>query len=203
MSPFRHRFINYRLIQPRPITAANTHTFYAVGAGDLQIDVPNGTSTTPVLLRDALHAPDMALTIVSIGRITSSGSSVTFEQNSCKIKNKFGAVIGNMPASSNGLYKVEHSHHAASATPVEQVDIHTLHQRLGHIPADAIHTLIRNHAIDGVQLIDDGSPIICDSCKYAKLTRKIILKERKAPLAKHFGNEVHTDLWGPSPIASL
>ena len=35
------------------------------------------------------------------------------------------------------------------------------------------------------------------------MTRKIILKEHKAPPAKHFGDEVHTDLWGPSPINSL
>ena len=35
------------------------------------------------------------------------------------------------------------------------------------------------------------------------MTRKVILKECKAPPAKRFGDEVHTDLWGPSPIASL
>ena len=35
------------------------------------------------------------------------------------------------------------------------------------------------------------------------MTRKVILKERKAPPAKRFGDEIHTDLWGPSPINSL
>ena len=91
----------------------------------------------------------------------------------------------------------------ANATPVEQVDIHTLHRRLGHISADAIRALIRNHAVEGVELIDDRSPIICDSCEYAKMTCKIILKERVAPLAKNFGDEIHSDLWGPSPVTSL
>jgi hypothetical protein len=112
----------------------------------------------------------MALTIVSIGRITSTSNSVTFEQNSCRIKNKSGTTISHIPASSNGLYKVEHSHHTASATPIEQVNIHTLHHRLGHIPADAIRSLICKGTIEGVQLIDDRLPIICDLCKYAKLT---------------------------------
>ena len=73
MSPFRHRFKNYRSIPPHAITAANKRTFYAVGTGDLQVEVPNGNSTTPVLLRDTLHTPDMALTIISIGRITREG----------------------------------------------------------------------------------------------------------------------------------
>jgi hypothetical protein len=145
----------------------------------------------------------MALTIISIRCITSAGHSVTFETKSCKIKNPAGKLIGNIPASSNGLYKVEHSYLAANATPVEQVDIHSLHHHLGHISANAIHTLIHNHAIECIQLIDDGLPVICDSCEYAKMTHKIILKERTAPPAKRFGDEIHTDLWGPSPVNSL
>ena len=203
MSPFRHCFTNYQTIPPRAITAANKRTFYAIGTGDLKVDVPNGNMSTPVLLRNTLHAPEMALTIVSIGRITSTGNSVTFGNNTCEIKNKSGKTIGSIPASSNGLFKVEHSHFAANAHAVEQVDMHTLHRRLGHISANAIRSLIRNHAIDGVQLVDDGSQIICDSCEYAKLTRKPIRSERVAPPAKHFGAEVHTNLWGPSPISSL
>jgi hypothetical protein len=129
MSPFIHRFTNYHPIPPHPITAANTHTFYAIGAGDLEIDVPNRNTTTPVLLHDTLYMPDKVLTIVSIGRITNSGSSVTFENSSCKIKNQSGKVIGVIPTSLNGLYKVKHSHHtiSASTSPVKQVDIHTLH----------------------------------------------------------------------------
>ena len=35
MSPFRHRFKNYRSIPPHAITAANKRTFYAIGTGDL------------------------------------------------------------------------------------------------------------------------------------------------------------------------
>jgi hypothetical protein len=203
MSPFHHWFKNYWTIPPHAITAANKRTFYAIGTGDLQVDVPNGDAITQVLLCDTLHAPEMALTIISIGRITSAGHSVTFESKSCKIKNPAGKVIGNIPASSNGLYKVEHSYFTANATPVERVDIHTLHHRLGHISATAIRALVCHHAIAGIELIDDSSPIICDSCEYAKMTCKIILKECVAPPAKQFGDEIHTDLWGPSLVTSL
>ena len=205
MSPFRHRFRNFHTIPPRAITAANHRTFYATGAGDLQVDVPNGDTTTPVILRDTLYAPDMALTIISISRINDAGYDVSIhaKTRTCKISNPAGKQVGSIPANSNGLFKVEHSYAAIDTTPVEQIDIHTLHQRLGHIAADTIRALVRNHAIDGIELIDDGSPIICDSCEYAKMTRKVILKERKAPPAKRFGDEIHTDLWGPSPINSL
>ncbi len=146
----------------------------------------------------------MALTIVSISHIASTGNTVTFEDKSCKIKNKSGKVIGNILASTNGLYKVEHSHMASSAgKQIEHTDIFTLHQRLGHISANAICSLICNNAIQGIQLLDEGFPIICNSCEYAKLTCKAIRNERDAPPAKYFGTEVHSDLWGPSPVTSL
>ena len=35
------------------------------------------------------------------------------------------------------------------------------------------------------------------------MTRKDIKPERVAPPAKYFGSEIHTDLWGPSPVTSL
>jgi hypothetical protein len=203
MSPFSHQFKNYQTIPPHAITAANKCTFYATGTGDLQVNVPNGDITTPVLLCDTLHTPKMALTIISIGHITSAGHSVTFEIKSCKIKNPAGKLIGNIPASLNGLYKVEHSYFVANATPAEWVDMHTLHHHLGHILATAICALMCNHTIDRIKLIYDSSPIICDSCKYAKMTHKIILKECIAPPTKHFGDEIHSDLWGPSPVTSL
>ena len=203
MSPFRHRFKNYRSIPPHAITAANKRTFYAVGTRDLQVEVPNGNLTTPVLLHDTLHAPDMALTIISIGRITSAGSSISFENVACKIKNKVGKLIGNIPASKSGLFKVEHSYLAADSTPVKQINIHELHRCLGHMPANTLCSLVRNQAIEGIKLINDGLPIICDSCEYVKMTCKVILKERTAPPAKHFGDEIHSNLWGPSPVTSL
>ena len=87
MSPFHNCFVTYHSIPPRTISAADTQTFYMVGTGDLRIEVPNGEFSTPVILKDALHAPDIGMTIVLINRITLAGYSVSFEGNSCKIRN--------------------------------------------------------------------------------------------------------------------
>ena len=201
MSPFRDRFVSYRTITPRAITAADKRVFYAIGEGDLRVEVPNGKSSTSVLLRDALHAPDMGLTVVSISRITGAGHTVSFEGKSCKIRNQAGVLIGDIPASASGLYKVEHAY--AAIDSLEKVDLPTLHRRLGHIAGDTIRSLFRNNLIDGIELLDDGTPLLYDSCQHAKFTRKPIKKERVAPLADAFGAEIHTDVWGPSPIASL
>ena len=45
--------------------------------------------------------------------------------------------------------------------------------------------------------------LTCDSCEYAKTTRKAIRKERMAPQADAFGAEILSDVWGPSPTQSL
>ena len=86
MSPYKERFNNYRSISPRPITAADKRVFYTIGTGNLTIQVPNGGKCTPVILRDALHTPDMGLTVVSINRITAVGHKVLFTGNSCEIQ---------------------------------------------------------------------------------------------------------------------
>ena len=206
MSPFRKSFTTYRKIDARPITAANNQVFHAIGMGDLSIDVPNGESSTKVLLRDVLHAPDLGLTVVSIGRIVKAGFSVEFDQKSCNIKRKSdGKKIGSVPAGATGLYKVDHALSAitSAATTEEPVDILTLHRRLGHLSANSIRSLLRANAVTGVHVIDSFPPFVCDSCEHAKTTRKVIQKERQTPLARAFGDEVHTDVWGPSPTYSL
>jgi transposase InsO family protein len=165
--------------------------------------VPNGKSSTPVLLKDTLYAPQIGSTIISIGRIASAGYSVSFENGSCNIqKEQNSKIIGSIPTNGNGLYKVEHVLTAGAAT--EQVNIHTLHRRLGHVSLDSIRKLVRNNAVAGLQIIDDPSPFFCDLCQYAKATRKAICKECSTPQASAFGDEVHTDVWGgPTTPTSL
>jgi transposase InsO family protein len=68
---------------------------------------------------------------------------------------------------------------------------------------DAIRALVRAGSITGVHLINDFPPFICNSCEYAKTTQKPICKERTVPRVQSFGDEVHTDVWGPSSTHSL
>jgi hypothetical protein len=84
------------------------------------------SASTPILLKDVLHAPDMGLTIVSADRICKAGNSVTFRDDTCTIKNKDNKDIGVIPTSANGLYRVKHAHTAT--TTLERVNLPTLHR---------------------------------------------------------------------------
>jgi hypothetical protein len=126
---------------------------------------------------------------------------VTFKDGVCKISKKGGMVIRTILWSMHGMYKVEHTYTAAVAP--ECVSLHLLHWRLVHIAPNTICALIGKGAVEGVKLIDDHTPLICDSCEHVKSTCKPIRKECEAPLAKAFGDKVHSDLWGPMPIQSM
>jgi len=51
----------------------------------MHIEVPNGKSTSHILLQDVLYAPKMGLTLVSISRIASAGFTTIFFQQTMKI----------------------------------------------------------------------------------------------------------------------
>jgi hypothetical protein len=138
MSPLCDHFVAYQEIPPCPITMADKRVFYAIGARDIVIDVPNGESSTPIRLKDVLHALDMGATIVSISHIAKAGFSVCFEGQSCKIKDSRNKVIGVIPASDNGLYKVDRIYSAVMAP--ERIELATMHRRLGHIAPDVSWT---------------------------------------------------------------
>ena len=93
--------------------------------GDLKIKVSNSKSLTPILLKDVLHAPNMGITIVSISRITKARYMVTFKDNICEIQNKSDRIIGRVPASQSGLYKVKQVY--AAVTPDKRIDLTLLH----------------------------------------------------------------------------
>jgi len=73
MSPYIDAFTNFEFIEPKKISAADNRTFDAIGKGNLHIRIPNGDGFTPVTLRDALYAPSIAFTLISLSRADKAG----------------------------------------------------------------------------------------------------------------------------------
>ena len=55
-SPDSSKFTNYKSIN-HSITMADSRQFKAVGMGDLKIDMLNGSKTTMMMFKNAIHAP--------------------------------------------------------------------------------------------------------------------------------------------------
>jgi hypothetical protein len=75
---------------------------------------------------------------------------------------------------------------------------------MGHIAPETARKLVTNGLVTGVKLevLPSANPFFCESCVYAKATRKPVPKARDGSRASSFGDEVHSDLWGPAPVAT-
>jgi hypothetical protein len=204
MSPYRDKFIDYIDIEPKTITAADSGTFQAIGRGDMHILVPNGKSTTRILLRDVLYAPKMGLTLVSISRIASAGFDTIFRQQSMKIYGPRNGQLGCVKVQ-GGLYRVEHDRprDTAASASAGTVTIEELHRLMGHISPQVARSMVAKDMVHGIKLDGLSEMKSCDSCEYGKAHRKPIAKVREAKRAKEVGEEVHSDVWGPSPVRTI
>ena len=79
-----------------------------VGKGNLVIDIPNEGDFTKFRLQDVLYSPEVAYTLVSVGRLDEDGFSVTFGGRKCTIRDVNREVIGVVPKTATRVYKVEH-----------------------------------------------------------------------------------------------
>jgi len=82
-SPDRPKFSNYRLVD-RDIKTTDGRVVKAIGMGDLHLDLPNGSKWTKVTFRDAIHAPEMAFTLLSISRLDLADHKVIFHKQKCQ-----------------------------------------------------------------------------------------------------------------------
>ena len=72
---------------------------------------------------------------------------------------------------------------------------------MGHISHRATYNLVRGGFVDSIAL-ESTEILQCDTCIFAKVTRKPVPKVHKGECAKEFGEQVHSDIWGPSPEPS-
>jgi hypothetical protein len=71
---------------------------------------------------------------------------------------------------------------------------------MGHIAPEAAKHMIYSGAVEGIKIDNSANLKSCNSCEYAKATRKPIQKAREMSYASAFGEEIHSDLWGPSSV---
>ena len=205
ISPYKERFETLSDIPPKPFTAANKQTFNAVAVGEMVIEVPNGVDESRLRLTEVLFSPEVGYTLVSIGRLDELGYSATFTDGKCILRDSCDDLVGEIPKSNRGLYRVVHLPGGNSVNAAtETVTVMELHRRMGHIAPSAARRLAEQGLVSGLKFdLSKDEPTFCESCVYAKATRKPIAKARQGERATEFAQEVHTDLWGPAPMQTI
>jgi GAG-pre-integrase domain len=172
--------------------------------GDLHIELPNGSQKMKVTFKNAIHAPGMAFTLISISRLDKARYSVLFSRGMCIIRDLKGQTIATIHHS-NGLYKLvaNQSKKMETVTMASmKMSINEAHKKLGHIAHFTVKYAITKGIITGIKLDSDSKIEFCKACAKAKLAHQPFPKESETR-AKKFGKRVHWDLWGLASVKSL
>ena len=97
-SPDCDVFINYCPINNTTITTADCHKLKALGKDNVWIVLLNGAKCTKTILKEAIHAPDMAFTLISVGWLDDTKCSATFSGGMCTIHNPSGHTMVTIPS---------------------------------------------------------------------------------------------------------
>jgi hypothetical protein len=90
---------------------ANKTIFNATGIGSMNISIPNGDKMVKVTLTNVLYSPDLSFILISLSRCDKSGYLAILKDKKCTISDPKGKLVGIIPMSNDGLYKVEHKRH--------------------------------------------------------------------------------------------
>ncbi len=179
ISPYREDFNSFQSVPPKAFRAANTQKFSAAGKGEMCIDVLNGANASNLQLTEVMYSPEVGYTLISVGRLDDLGFELTFGGGKCIIRAPDGEVVGVVPKDDGGLYRVRHEGDSAGAAE-EVLTLDQLHRRMGHISPEVARRLVEKGFVTGIKLDkSSGEPQFCESCIYAKATRKPVSKARR------------------------
>ena len=151
---------------------------------------------------EVLYSLDVGYTLVSVRKLDDKGFELTFLGRRCTICGPMGEHIGAVPKVRQGLYHMAHGEPLAANSAKKVLISDQFHCQMGHISSGIMQCLVEKEFETGICLepMLSGDPVFCKSCMYAKATCKSVLKACESDCAKIFGEEVHSNCWGPAPV---
>ena len=191
----RDWFGTYEPLVGGSVTMGNDAVSQTVGIGSVRIRCHDGVVR---ILTDVRHVPDLRMNLISLGTLTSIGCKYSGEGNTLKITK--GSLVVMRGHLNNGLYVL----HGTTITGFARVssfddkDTTKLwHMRLGHMSQRGMNVLSKRGLLCGVQTT---SLDFCEHCVYGK--QKRVSFSTGIHSTKGIVDYIHSDLWGPSPVAS-
>jgi len=172
------------------------------GKGAVKASVRVGKGIQNLQFEETLYVPNLRSNLLSVGKITDRGHSVTFTKSSAVVRKQDGKVL--MVAKRlNGLYYVEDNVARANAAESEKKSNSKLemwHKRFGHLNEADLKDLCKNKKVIGVDLSGSRGLPDCTVCVQGKMSQR--------PFPKHSNRNsrmleiIHTDLCGPMRVES-
>ncbi|KAF8259163.1 hypothetical protein EI94DRAFT_1494832, partial [Lactarius quietus] len=130
--------------------------------------------------------------LISLGALDTLSYHIAIGGGHHKITSQGGEHLARVMCTVRGLYCVLHKGEAGYA--VEVISVMELHHRMGHIAPASARKLVTDGLLTGIALDCNEH---CKACIYACATGKPVPKLRVSEQSKQFGDEIHTNVWGP------
>lgn len=202
--PDKSKFSNFVPTSNRPVRTADGNTLQATGTGDIEITLPNGAKQSTVILKDALCAPGLAFTLISVSCLLKVGCGVNFLGNMCTIRYPNKRVMATIPESMGLFRSLSGGEPQADYANVAltRMTLFEAHRKLGHLAYAAVKNMISTGMVEGIELDPNSKEEFCEACAKAKSARQPYPHE-STTRAENYGERVHWDLWGPATVKSL
>ncbi|RVW21719.1 Retrovirus-related Pol polyprotein from transposon TNT 1-94 [Vitis vinifera] len=164
-----------------------------VGLGDIRISLLNGFVW---LLEKVRHIPDLRRNLISVGQLDDEGHAILFVGGTWKVTK--GARVLAHGKKTGTLYMTSCPRDTIVVVDAS-TDTSLWHHRLGHMSEKGMKMLLSKGKLPELKSIDFD---MCESCILGKQKKVSFLKTGRTHMAEKL-ELVHTDLWGPSPVASL
>ncbi|RVW77419.1 Retrovirus-related Pol polyprotein from transposon TNT 1-94 [Vitis vinifera] len=192
-TPHREIIQNYVAGDFGKVYLADGSALDVVGLGDVRISLPNGSVW---LLEKVRHIPDLRRNLISIGQLDDEGHAILFVGGTWKVTK--GARVLACGKKTGTLYMTSCPRDTIAVADTS-TDTSLWHRRLGHMSEKGMKMLLSKGKLPELKSIDFD---MCESCILGKQKKASFLKTGRTPKAEKL-ELVHTDLWGPSPVASL
>lgn len=195
----RSLFIDYQETPGQYLSGAGKCA--ALGRGTVRINFTVNSESIPVMLKNAIHAPDIPSNLISMGRLTDAGMEFRGKGDRCTVVDG-GRVIA-CGTKIARLYYLDVEIPGATSAYVTKKGLswQDWHNMMGHLNIGQLRDLAKNST--GMD-VDDSSAtdFSCEACIQAKHSRRPFPQEASTEIGE-IGELTHFDIWGPARTESL
>jgi hypothetical protein len=192
-TPIREILENYVAGNFGKVYLADGTALDVVGTGDVCIRVH---SDSVWKLQKVRHIPKLKKNLISVGKLDDEGHSIHFHGGKWKVSK--GARILAHGYKTGTLYMTMNSRDTITVAD-NGADSKLWHIRLGHMSEKEMKVLLSKGKLPELKSVESD---LCEGCILGKQKNVSFAKVDRAPKPKKL-ELVHTDLWGPAPVASL
>ena len=211
LTSHRDMLQNYRELQDGQVVRfGNGENGKVCGSGDVMIhSALPGQGMGQFVLKDVLHVPSAAVSLLSVKRVTEAGGTVLFAGSKGLVRWK-GKLVAEASCMA-GTYLLKEARlpllgpSVGNAASADAGPAQLWHRRFGHLSFRGLaalqqHGMVKNLPVSAAEFLAVGEDL-CEPCVLGKQHRlKFAASEHRASQPLEL---VHMDVCGPMPVRSL